>query len=261
MLKKRVIAVIIIRDGRVVQSVQFKHTNVIHYDAYHAVEAFNQWAVDEIVLLNVSYDVSTQNQFVEIVEHVSKTCFVPLAVGGWINSEKYAETIIESGADKLVLNSIIKDNPELLVKLSQRYGQQCIVGSMDVKRKSNGEMHIVTDRGRKYNKESPGAWASYMEGLGVGEILFNSVDHDGNRKGYDLDSLASVIKNVNIPVIAFGGVMFWKHMAEGLGVGADAVAAANIFHYKEHATKQAKKFLAEKGYAIRIEGQVNYEVL
>lgn len=261
MLKKRVVAVIIIRDGKVVQSVQFKHTNVIHYDAFHAVEAFNRWSVDEIVLLNVSLDASSQGQFVKVVEHVSQTCFVPLAVGGWIDSAKYAETIIESGADKLVVNSIVQDNPELVVELCQRYGQQCIVGSIDVKKRNDMNAYIVTDRGRKYSQKRPGEWASYMEGLGVGEILFNSVDHDGNRKGYDLDSIASIVQCVNIPVIAFGGVMFWKHMAEGLDVGVDAVAAANIFHYKEHATKQAKRYLSEKGYAIRSEGQVNYEVL
>lgn len=261
MLKKRVIAVIIIREGKVVQSVKFKHTNVIHYDAYHAMEAFNRWAVDEIVLLNVSSDASSQTQFSEVVAHVSKTCFVPLAVGGWINSEKYAETIIASGADKLVVNSIIKDDPELVIKLSKIYGKQCIVGSMDVKRGNDKIVEVVTDRARKSTQKSPVDWASTMVKLGVGEILFNSVDHDGNRRGYDLESLALVINSVNIPVIAFGGVMFWKHMAAGVDIGADAVAAANIFHYKEHATKQAKRFLSKKGYAIRAEGQVNYEVL
>ena len=97
--------------------------------------------------------------------------------------------------------------------------------------------------------------------MGVGEILVNSVDHDGNRKGYDLETIEKVVNTVEVPVIAFGGVLNWKHMEEGLNVGADAVAAANIFHYKEHATKQAKRYLASRGFPIRSEGQVNYAVL
>jgi len=261
MLKKRIIAVIIIRNGKVVQSVQFKHTNVIHYEAYHAVEAFNRWSVDEIVLLNVSRDVSSQDQFVEVVSHASRTCFVPLAVGGWVNSERYAGMLIESGADKLVVNSIVNDNPELVSRLSLRYGQQCIVGSMDIKKLDDGSACVAIDRGRVLIQKSPVEWASYMQELGVGEILFNSIDHDGNRKGYDIETLAAITKCVSIPVIAFGGVMHWKHMAAALDVGVDAVAAANIFHYKEHATKQAKRFLSGKGYAVRMEGQVHYEVL
>lgn len=261
MLKKRVIAVIIVRDGGVVQSVKFKHTNVIHYDAYHAVETFNRWAVDEIVLLNVSSDINSQGQFLDILKSVSSTCFVPLTAGGWITSQAYGEALIDNGADKLVLNTAFYRAPELVRELSGQFGVQCVVGSMDVKNDLQGSACVAFDRGRHLIDKRPEDWAAEMAKIGAGEIFFNAIEFDGNRKGYDLVNLEKVCRAVDIPVIAFGGVFLWKHMAQGLDAGADAVAAANIFHYKEHATKQAKRYLAGKGYPIRNEGQVGYEVL
>lgn len=261
MLKHRVIAVIIVRDGKVVQSVQFKHTNVIHYDAYHAIEAFNRWAVDEILVLNVSKQSESQKQFLDVIGHVSETCFVPLAAGGWIDSEQYGADLIKNGADKLVINTIAHTNPQLVKTLSNRFGAQCIVGSIDVRRDEVGNVYVSVDRATEIVKKSPEEWAQHMVELGVGEIFLNSVSHDGNRKGYDIESLKNVVRVVSVPVIIFGGVFMWKHMEEGLLAGADAVAAANIFHYKEHATKQAKRYLATKGFPIRAEGQVNYAVL
>ena len=133
MLKKRLISVLILRDGQVVQSVRFKHTNVIHYDPVHAMEAFNKWAVDEIVILNVSRNENSRDQFAEIIERISRHCFVPLSVGGWIDSYDYAQRLLRSGADKLVVNTILADDPTLVSRLSMRYGRQCIVASMDAK--------------------------------------------------------------------------------------------------------------------------------
>lgn len=261
MIKKRVIAVIVVRDGRVVQSVQFKHPNVIHADVYHAVEAFNRWSVDEIVVLNVSKDRSSKDRFLEIILHVSETCFVPLSVGGWIDTEEYAAALIFNGADKLVVNTIAYTDPKLLIKISERFGAQCLVGSIDVKKNSEGVVRVAVDRATCIVDYSPESWAINMVNLGVGEILFNSVEYDGNRNGYDLENLKRVIESVRVPVIAFGGVFSWEHMAEGLRVDADAVAAANIFHYKEQATKQAKHYLATNGFNIRSEGQLNYAIL
>lgn len=261
MIKKRVIAVIIVRDGRVVQSVQFKHTNVIHYDAYHAVEAFNRWSVDEIVVLNVSKEPSSKVQFLEIISHISETCFVPLAVGGWIDTEDYAAALVTNGADKLVVNTILHTQPTLVKNIAERFGSQCLIGSIDVQKNTAGLSRVAVDRATHILEHSPEDWAKYVVSLGVGEILFNSVEYDGNRKGYDLENLKKVSRAVPVPVIAFGGVFSWDHMAEGLLAEADAVAAANIFHYKEQATKQAKCYLASKGFCVRSEGQLNYAIL
>ena len=147
MLKTRLIAVLILRDGRVVQSVRFKHTNAIHYDPIHAMECFNKWAIDEIVVLNVSRDSASRDGFARTVTAVSASCFVPLAAGGWINDESYAAALLNSGADKLVLNTALADSPALVSRLVRRYGSQCIVASMDVKRNEAGATEVVVDRG------------------------------------------------------------------------------------------------------------------
>lgn len=255
MLKKRLIAVLILRDGQVVQSVKFKHTNVIHYDAVHAMEAFNKWAVDEIVVLNVSRDPASRDQFAGIVENISRHCFVPLAAGGWIDSEKYAQRLLRSGADKLVVNTILNDHPELIGRLASRYGRQCIVGSMDVKRDESGQCNVLVDRGMRNTGATPEEWARKIVELGVGEIFFNSIDHDGARKGYDLNSLERICKTVTVPVIAFGGVFTWDHLVQGIQAGASAAAAANIFHYTEQSTRKAKSHMAKAGIDVRLQGR------
>jgi cyclase len=254
MLKKRMIAVLILRDGQVVQSVKFKHTNVIHYDPVHAMEAFNKWAVDEIVLLNVSREEETAAPFADVMARISRHCFVPLSAGGWIKDEDYAQRLLRSGADKLVLNTAFADNPGLVQGLSRRFGRQCIVASMDVKRE-DGMSLIAVDRGRRVIRSRPVDWARQCVEAGAGEIFFNSIDHDGARRGYDLETLREVTGAVDVPVIAFGGVFTWDHLAEGYEAGAAAVAAANIFHYKEQATRAAKSYLAERGYLVRNEGR------
>jgi imidazole glycerol-phosphate synthase subunit HisF len=255
MLKKRLIAVLILREGKVVQSVRFKHTNVIHYDAVHAMEAFNKWAVDEIVILNVSRESSSKDQFAEVVERISSQCFVPLAAGGWIDNADYAQTLLRCGADKLVLNTAFADDPELVKSLSLKFGRQCIVASIDSKKTAEAESHVAVDRGSRIIPVSPLEWAKNAITLGAGEIFFNSIDHDGARKGYDLENLEKICAGVNVPVIAFGGVFGWNHLVEGIHAGAAAVAAANQFHYTEQSTRKAKSFLANAGVMVRMQGQ------
>lgn len=252
MLKKRLIAVLIMRDGTVVQSVKFKHTNAIHNDAVHAIESFNRWAVDEIVLLNVARAPEGKDTFAKEVKRISRNCFVPLSVGGWIDSEAYADTLLHSGADKLVINSAWATNPDLCRRLSQLYGRQCMVASLDVV-PGTPECDVAIDRARSPLGIPPVKWAKHLEDLGAGEILFNSVSHDGSRHGYHQEELAKVCAAVSIPVIAFGGVLTWDHLIQGLDAGASAVAAANIFHYTEHSTRKAKRYLAEAGISVRRE--------
>lgn len=251
MLKKRLIAVLILRDGQVVQSVKFKHTNVIHYDAVHAIECFNKWAIDEIVILNVSRDPASRDQFADVVHRISAECFVPLSAGGWITDEAYAERLLRSGADKLVINTALFNQPELVTALSAHYGRQCIVASMDIKTREDGSIGVFVDRGSQDTNQDPLSWAKQAVALGAGELFFNSIDNDGARKGYQLEQLQKVCEAVEVPVIAFGGVFEWKHLLQGLNAGAQAAAAANIFHYTEHSTRKAKKFLIEAGIPVR----------
>jgi cyclase len=255
MLKKRLIAVLICRDGKIVQSVKFKHTNVIHYDPVHAMEAFNKWSVDEIILLNVTRDQVSKEKFIDIVSSLSKHCFVPLAVGGWITDDEYAQNLLRNGADKLVINTILSTDEKLVKRLSKKYGKQCIVASIDFKINQSGSPEVMIDRGRKTIGLSPDKWAIRVVELGAGELLLNSIDHDGARKGYDLKMLKLVSNSVNVPIIAFGGVFTWAHLVDGINAGADAVAVANQFHYTEQATRKAKSYLNEMGIPVRRDGQ------
>lgn len=250
MVKHRLIAVVIVRDGRVVQSVKFKHTNVIHYDAIHAIETFNQWSVDEIVLLNVSKTPESKDEFKRILSEVSKSCFVPLSVGGWINEYQYACDLIKSGADKLVLNTAFYSDIELTKALIKKFGSQCIVASIDFDYVDDAKK-VFVNRGEDCIDASPLDWASKLEEVGAGEIFLNCISRDGARKGYDLEMIRDLSESLTIPIIAFGGVLRWKHLLDGINAGADAVAAANIFHYTEHAAKRAKQYLFEKDINIR----------
>lgn len=251
MLKKRFIAVLIILDGKVVQSVNFRHTNVIHYDPIHAIEALNKWSVDEIVLLNVSKEESSQNNFLNDLKRISENCFVPVSAGGWITNHDYAKNLLRSGADKLVVNSSFYSNPIFTMELSAIHGKQCIVGSMDIKKNENGEPTVWTDRGRLDTKINPIEWAKHLVKHGAGEIFFNSIDHDGARKGYDHQTIKKISSNVTIPVIAFGGIFRWPQLIEGYNAGADGLAVANQLHYTEHAARKAKSFLYGSGIPIR----------
>lgn len=251
MLKKRLIAVLILRDGQVVQSVRFKHTNVIHYDPIHAVDCFNRWAVDEIVMLNVSPCPDSRQGFLDCVKYISKKCFVPLSTGGWITDTDYARELLHSGADKLIINTLFFDNPELVSLLSFEFGCQCIVASMDIQKNENNSVEVIVDRGQRTTKIDPITWARQVEEIGAGEIFFNSINHDGARRGYDLLNLGNVCRSVSIPVIAFGGVFTWNHLIQGIEAGADAVAIANILHYTEHSAKKAKKALIAANIPVR----------
>lgn len=242
----RVIAVVIVNRGVVVQSVNFRHTNPIHSDAIHAIEAFDSWAADEIVLLDVSR--KKDERFPEILEHVTSTCFVPVSAGGWITDGFYADKLFRAGADKLVVNTIFETDTQLVESLSQHYGAQAVVASVDVK---DGEVWV--DRGRHPTGVDALSWAERAVRLGAGEILLNDIDHDGARNGYNLELVRQVSEAVEVPVIAFGGVFTWDHLLEGLEAGADAVAAANIWHYTEGAIRKAKKHLRENGIEVRDE--------
>lgn len=252
MLKNRLIAVILVSEGTVVQSVQFKHTNVIHYDPVHAIESFYTWSIDEIVILNVSKDKSSSKSFFEIIHRISEKCFVPFAIGGWIENMETAKLAFNQGADKIILNTQPFLNPQLITTLSLKYGSQCVIISIDSKKNSDGIEKVVIDRGRQETNMSTVDWAIKAAEMGAGELFINSIPHDGNRKGFNLELFREISEKVSIPLIGMGGVFNWEHLVEGINKGkADAVAAANIFHYTELSIKNAKKYLVESGLNFR----------
>ena len=252
MLKKRLIPVLILRNGQVVQSVQFKHTNVIHWNPATAVDFFNHWAVDEIILLDVSRDMRKRQKFYDAVDELSKKCFVPLTVGGWIQDTDDVFCLLGLGADKIIINTEAYRNLSLISNCAKIFGRQCVVVSIDVRKHGAGHYEVYIDRGMEATGEEPEAWAKRAQQMGAGEICLNCIERDGFRQGYDLDLLRHVVDAVSIPVIAMGGVFEWQHLVDGIIIGgAEAVAAANIFHYTEHSTKKAKDYMRLKGIDVR----------
>jgi cyclase len=252
MLKRRLIPVLILREGMVVQSVQFKHTNVIHWKPLTAVDFFNRWAVDEIIILDVTRDKKKRQKFLDVVLGLSNKCFVPLTVGGWVDSVDEVLKLLRLGADKVVINTEAVRKPHLITECASVVGSQCIVVSIDAKANDNGSYAVYIDRGREPTDLSPLEWAAKAQEKGAGEIFLNCIDRDGFRQGYDLALLKSVVEAVDIPVVAMGGVLTWQHLVDGVtNGGADAVAAANIFHYTEHSTKKAKEFMRQAGIDVR----------
>ena len=250
MLKKRLIASLLCRNGRIVQSVRFKHTNVIG-NAITAVDFFNTWAIDEIVLLDISSDEKNRQAFFDIIQALSKRCFVPLSVGGWVASLDDIQQLLHYGADKVIINSEAVKNPDFITEAATVFGSQCIIISIDVKMTS-GKYEVFIDRGKVPTGRTPVEWALQAQQCGAGEIYLTSIDQDGSKKGYDLKLISMVSSQLEIPVIASGGVGNWEHLVQGIEVGkAQAVSAANIFHYTEHSTKKAKDFLLENKIDVR----------
>jgi imidazole glycerol-phosphate synthase subunit HisF len=252
-IKNRLIAVLLVNNGVVVQTRKFKRTNMVG-SAFTAVDFFNSWAIDEIVVLEISNNASYIDQFVEIISGLSKRCFVPLTVGGKIDNLELAHRYIRAGADKVVINTGAVRNSSLISEITARYGSQCVVISIDAAEHSDGpsEQRVSIDNARETTEWKVLDWARHAVQMGAGELLINSVSQDGNKEGYDVVLIREVSSAINVPVIAMGGVGRWAHLVDGIREGgAMAAAAGNIFHYTEHSTKKAKEYMIEQGLPMR----------
>jgi imidazole glycerol-phosphate synthase subunit HisF len=251
-LKTRLIPALVLRDGTVVRSVNFKHTNVIHWKPLTAVDFFNKWAVDEIVVLDVSRDLGKRELFYEVIEGLSRKCFVPLTVGGWVTTVEEVRHLLRLGADKVTINTEAVRRPEFITECARVFGAQCMVVAVDVRRDPDGTPKVWIDRGAELTQWTAPVWAREAEARGAGEIFLTSIDREGGGKGYDLDLVRAVVAAVSVPVVAFGGVFTWQHLVDGVTLGlADGVSAANAFHFTEHSTKKAKDFMRKSGVDVR----------
>ena len=251
--KHRLIATLLVNNGVIVQTRKFKRTNMVG-NAFTAVDFFNGWSVDEIMVLDISYTNDWVDKFVEIVSELSRRCFVPLTVGGKINDLELVRCYTRAGADKVILNTHAVRRSALITEVARDYGSQCCVVSIDAKADVDfaSGYRVVINNGREETGLDALAWAKTAEENGAGEIMVNNVEHDGDKRGYDLALINLISTQVNIPVIAMGGVGKWDDFVDGIVKGnADAVAAGNIFHYTEHSTKKAKEYLEQAGLFVR----------
>lgn len=258
MLKKRLVACLLIRDGLIVQSIGFKRYLPIGHPRF-PIEFVVKWDVDEIVLLDMSATSEDRAPDTGVLEFLSHSCFVPLTVGGGIRTVDDVRRIVRAGADKVSVNAHAVTRPQLISEIADVFGSQCVVVSIDCRRESDGRYQVYTHSGTRATGLEPAGWAKQVETLGAGEIFLNSIDRDGSKLGYDIEMIRQITEAVQIPVVACGGVGNYSHFAPGIVEGgASAVAAANIFHYIEHSTIVAKAHILKSGVDIRLDSDANY---
>lgn len=258
MLKTRLIPCIITKGSLVVQSFNFKKYLPIG-NVKTAIEFFVNWDVDEIIILDIDAYREGRSPNIELVEWAATECFVPLTVGGGIRTLEDIHNLLNSGADKVCINTVARENPDFISEAAAIYGSQCITVSLDAAQTVNG-YRVYDHVGREILDMIPSEYAHELEELGAGEIFLNSVDRDGSRIGYDIDLLKLVSTKLKIPVIACGGIGKMEDLAKGVIEGhCQAVAAANIFQHTEHSTIAAKSQLLRSGVPVRLSTNVKYE--
>jgi cyclase len=251
MLAKRIIPCLDVKDGRVVKGVNF--VNLIDAgDPVEQAQYYDEQGADELVFLDIAASHEKRNTMLDVVRRTAETVFIPLTVGGGIRNKKDAHLLMESGADKISINTSAIHNPDLIAQCADCFGSQAIVVAIDAK-KQKQHWIVYIYGGREPIDRDAVEWAMEAEQFGAGEILLTSMDRDGTRDGYDLELTKTISESVSIPVIASGGCGTLHHLYEAFYLGkADAVLAASIFHYRQHTIDEAKQYLKEKGIHVRI---------
>ena len=251
MLAKRVIPCLDIMNGRVVKGIHFLELR----DAGDAVEnakLYSDERADELVFLDITATHENRAIVRDMVRRVADAINIPFTVGGGLRTVEDLRDILLAGADKTSLNSAAIRTPDLIDEAASRFGCQCVVVAIDVKREPDGHWQVYISGGRIPTGKEAVAWAVEVERRGAGEILLTSMDRDGTKDGYDLDITAAVSEAVSIPVIASGGAGKLEHFYDALTTGkASAVLAASLFHFRELSVLQVKDYLAERGLPIR----------
>lgn len=253
MLAKRIIPCLDIADGRVVKGVRFADLRDAG-DPVALAQRYDADGADEVVFYDISASAEGRRTTIEVVTATAEHAFIPLTVGGGIGDTDWMRALLRAGADKVSVNTAAVADPQLIDRGADRFGSQCIVLSMDVCRIGPGAWEVVTHGGRRPTGRDAVAWAVEGERRGAGEIVVNSIDADGVRRGYDVALVRAVADAVGIPVVASGGAGGPEDMYAALTEGrADAALAASIFHSGERTVADVKRYLADRGVAVRLE--------
>lgn len=248
---KRIIPCLDVNNGRVVKGVNFVGLKDAG-DPIEVAKRYNDEGADELCFLDITASSDGRDTIVHVVEEVAKQLFIPLTVGGGIRKIDDISRLLNVGCDKVSLNSSAVDNPNLIYEAANKFGSQCIVVAIDVKKNDKGSYNVFVHGGRKYTGLDAIQWAKKVYDLGAGEILLTSMDSDGTKAGYDLNITSAISNSVQIPVIASGGAGTMEHILQAFQNGADAALAASIFHYKEIEILKLKEFLRDNGIGVRI---------
>ncbi|MBO9575822.1 MAG: imidazole glycerol phosphate synthase subunit HisF [Sphingobium sp.] len=253
-VRTRIIPCLDVANGRVVKGVNFVDLK----DAGDPVEqarVYDAAGADELCFLDITASHEERGTLLDIVARTAEVCFMPLTVGGGVRTVEDARALLLAGADKVAVNSAAVARPELVGDLADRFGAQCVVGSVDARRVGENQWEIFTHGGRRPTGVDALAHARRLAELGAGELLVTSMDGDGTQRGYDLALTRAIADAVSVPVIASGGVGTLQHLVDGVVQGhASAVLAASIFHFGTHSVREARAALAEAGLAVRSVG-------
>ena len=253
MFTKRIIPCLDVNNGRVVKGVNFVNLR----DAGDPVEiaaAYDRAGADELVFLDITASSDNRRTVVDMVRKVAETVFIPFTVGGGIRTVEDFRMLLREGADKISITSSAIDNPRLISDAADKFGRQCVVVAIDARRRADGKGWNIYKHGGRVDVGTDALeWAMEADRLGAGEILLTSMDCDGTRNGYDNELTSLIASHVSVPVIASGGAGNKQHFYDALTKGgADAALAASLFHYKELEIRDLKKYLWERGIAVRM---------
>ena len=252
MLAKRIIPCLDIKDGRTVKGTNFVGLR----DAGDPVElaaAYAKQGADELVFLDITATIEKRKTLAELVKRIAYTINIPFTVGGGIKSVEDVSVLLASGADKISINTAAYHNPGLIEGIAKKAGSQCVVLAIDTRQEEDGEWYVYLNGGRTRTETKCSDWAHQAVGLGAGEILLTSMNHDGTKAGFAIDITKKLSLQLPIPVIASGGGGTLQHFADVFNLaGADAALAASVFHFKEIDIMDLKHFLKDEGIAVRI---------
>ncbi len=251
MLAKRIIPCLDIKDGRVVKGVSFVGLRDAG-DPLELAKRYNEQSADELVFLDITASHENRGLTFDLAERLARVLFIPFTIGGGIGTLDEIHKIVTAGADKVSLNTAAIRNPDLIGEGALRFGSQCIVVAIDVKR-AGDHWEVYSHGGRNPTGLNAETWAQEVVRRGAGEILLTSMDQDGRQSGFDLEITARISGAVNVPVIASGGGGTVQHFVDALTIGkADAVLAASIFHYGQITVPELKRALHARGIPVRL---------
>lgn len=248
---KRIIPCLDVNDGRVVKGINFVELKDAG-DPVEIAKSYNEQGADELTFLDITASSDGRGLLFDIIEKVANQIFIPLTVGGGVRNCEDIRNLLNSGADKVGINTSAILNPNFVSESSSRFGSQAIVVAIDAK-KVDDHYEVFTHGGRNATGIDAIMWAKKMADYGAGELLITSMDRDGTKSGFDNNLMKFISNSVDIPIIASGGVGTLKHLVDGVKDGeADAVLAASIFHYGEYSIQEAKNYMHEHGIEMRL---------
>ena len=252
MLKNRIIPCLDVANGRVVKGVNFVDLRDAG-DPVEAAAAYDAAGADELCFLDITASHEGRGTLLDVVARTAERCFMPLTVGGGVRSIEDIRALLLAGADKVSINSAAVADRDFVSRAADKFGDQCIVVSVDAKGKEAGGFEIFTHGGRRATGIDAVLFAADMARRGAGEILLTSMDRDGTRAGFNIPLTRAVADAVPVPVVASGGVGTLEHLVEGVrDGGANAVLAASIFHFGDHTIEEAKRHMAAAGVPVRL---------